>query len=47
MIERSEKEVKEKKRYVSVRVETIFLDKKDVLTASLEDNDVPKDDIFD
>lgn len=47
MIEKSEKEVKEKKQYISVRIETILLDRKDVITTSPSDNDVNKDDIFD
>jgi hypothetical protein len=47
MIEKSEKEVKDKKQYVSVCVETILLDEKDVITASIGDHDVNKDDIFD
>lgn len=50
MIERSEKEVRGKKRYVSVWLETLSLDSNDVVTSSQDPqagNDVNKDDIFD
>lgn len=47
MIEKSENEARNKKEYVSVWIETFFLDEKDVITASIGDHDVNKDDIFD
>ena len=50
MIEKSENEVRGKKRYVSVWLETCPLYRKDVITESLDDpmkdEDVPQDDIF-
>ena len=51
MIEKWNNEAKSKKQYVSVLLETLFLDREDVITASIQDsqadNDVNKDDIFD
>lgn len=49
MIKKLENEVKEKKPYVSVWLEMLSLDKRDVVTASVDpdaDNDIMKDDIF-
>jgi hypothetical protein len=47
MIEKSNNEERTKKEYVSVWIETHFLDEKDVITASIGENDVYQDDIFD
>lgn len=50
MMEKSGNQIKEKKQYVSVRVEMIHLDKGDIVTASVQDpqagNDINQDDIF-
>ena len=45
MIEKSKNGIS--KEYVSVLVEMLFLDEQDVITASIGEFDVPKDDIFD
>ena len=47
MIKQSISEERSKKEYVSVWIETHFLDEKDVITASIGENDVYQDDIFD
>ena len=47
MIEKSNSEAISKKEYVSVWIETCLLDEKDVITASIGENDVMQDDIFD
>lgn len=46
MIEKSGKEIRDKKPYVSVCVETILLEKNDVITTSNSDNDFTQSDIF-
>ena len=49
MIEKSKNETGCKKRYVSVWLETVSLDEKDVITTSQDSqagNDITKDDIF-
>ena len=50
MMEKSEREVKGKKPYVSVCMEIMEIAGKDIVTASqdsLADNDITKEDIFD
>ena len=47
MIEKSKNGAGNGKEYVPVLVEMLVLDEKDVITASIGEFDVPKDDIFD
>ena len=49
MIKKTENNVRDKKRYIPVFLETFSLDESDIVTASVDpnaDKDLTKDDIF-